>query len=112
MLEQTVKVELLGSEAVAIKTNATQSNLETLALAAYLRSLPPEQRNYFKKCKLVSFMPVYMPDGMFADNNMHVHKMDPDQLDYAMRAMPEFRTTDESLPANPLYIDLGSKVAQ
>lgn len=108
MLLERTHVRQRGGE-VELTTQARQSNLPTLALAEFLRRLPEQERCFFKNCKVVGFMPIYMPAGMFAGDNMHVHKMDRDQLDYAMRAMPEFRATDDAPQALPQYFDLAGR---
>lgn len=107
-LTHSIEMKDAGDGRVTLTSTAQQSNLETLALAEFLRRLPPEQRCFFKNCRVVGFVPVIMPKGMFKDDNMHVHKMNPDELDYAMRAMPEFNV-DGGLKALPRHHDLGGK---
>lgn len=74
-----------------VHTDIEQNNLEHLALASFMRQLPPEQRPFFKECKVVSIMPYYMPKGAFAENET-ILTLDPDQLDWAVGQFNDFST--------------------
>jgi len=41
--------------------SATQDNLSILALTKFLRSLPNDQRGFFKDCRIEAVIPIYMP---------------------------------------------------
>lgn len=74
-----------------VHTEIEHDNLKHMALAAFMRQLPPEQRTFFKECKVVSVMPYYMPKGAFAEDE-NILTLDPDQLDWAIDKFEEFST--------------------
>lgn len=78
-----------------LKAEATQNNLPILALARFLRSLPLNQRGFFKHCRVAAVIPVYMPRGDFAQD-VHAMNMDGDQLDWLLEAHPEFKACDDT----------------
>lgn len=77
-----------------VHTEIEHNNLEHMALAAFMRQLPPENRSFFKQCKVVSVMPYYMPKGAFSEDE-NILTLDPDQLDWAIERFTEF-STDKS----------------
>ncbi len=86
------RITLTDEELVA---TATQDNLPILALNKFLRSLPLNQRGFFKDCRVAAVIPVYMPKGDF-EENVHAMNMDKDQLDWLLKTRPEFKACDET----------------
>lgn len=78
-----------------LKAEATQNNLAILALNKFLRSLPRDQRGFFKDCRVAAVIPVYMPRGDFAPD-VHAMNMDRDQLDWLLETRPEFKACDDT----------------
>ncbi|MFP5240533.1 MAG: hypothetical protein ACLGQW_11940 [Acidobacteriota bacterium] len=83
----------LGEE--ELRASATQNNLPILMLTKFLRSLPEDQRCFFKDCRIEAVIPFYMPRGDFKEN-VHAMNMDQDQLDWLLRERPEFRACDDT----------------
>ena len=75
--------------------SATQDNLSILALTKFLRSLPSDQRGFFKDCRIEAVIPIYMPRGDF-ESNVHAMNMDQDQLDWLLKTRPEFKACDDT----------------
>ena len=75
--------------------SATQDNLSILALTKFLRSLPSEQRGFFKDCRIEAVIPIYMPRGDF-ETHIHAMNMDQDQLDWLLKTRPEFKACDDT----------------
>jgi len=86
------RVSFTDEELVA---EAVQHNLPILALNRFLRSLPENQRGFFKECRIVAVIPVYMPRGDFKEN-VHAMNMDKDQLDWLLTRHPEFKASDDT----------------
>jgi hypothetical protein len=78
-----------------LRATATQDNLSILALNKFLRSLPEDQRGFFKDCRIEAVIPVYMPRGDF-EQDVHAMNMDRDQLDWLLKARPEFKACDDT----------------
>lgn len=78
-----------------LRATATQDNLSILALNKFLRSLPEDQRGFFKDCRIEAVIPVYMPRGDFGEN-VHAMNMDRDQLEWLLRTRPEFKACDDT----------------
>ena len=76
-----------------IRAESTQNNLPILMLNKFLRSLPHEQRGFFKECRIAAVIPVFMPTGDFK-SDVHAMNMDRDQLDWFIVNRPEFRAED------------------
>jgi len=66
-----------------------------LALNKFLRTLPHDQRGFFKDCRIAAVIPVYMPRGDF-EANIHAMNMDRDQLDWLLKTRPEFKACDDT----------------
>jgi hypothetical protein len=81
-------------DGTTIKSKIVMDNTQILALNKFLRSLPLQERAFFKDCYVESIIPVYMPAGLFEENE-HAHKMDDDQIDWLLKKHPEFRATDD-----------------
>ncbi|MFP5220934.1 MAG: hypothetical protein ACLGSA_01455 [Acidobacteriota bacterium] len=75
--------------------SATQDNLSILALTKFLRSLPNDQRGFFKDCRIEAVIPIYMPRGDF-ETHVHAMNMDQDQLDWLLKTRPEFKACDDT----------------
>jgi len=75
--------------------SATQDNLSILALTKFLRSLPSDQRGFFKDCRIEAVIPIYMPRGDF-ETHIHAMNMDQDQLDWLLKTRPEFKACDDT----------------
>ena len=78
-----------------IRTEATQDNLAILALNKLLRSLPREQRGFFKDCRIAAVIPYFMPRGDFTADS-HAMNLDTDQLDWLLARRPEFKAVDDT----------------
>ena len=78
-----------------LKAQAVQDNLPILALAKFLRSLPQEQRSFFKDCRIEAVIPMYMPRGDFTQET-HAMNMDKDQLDWLLKTRPEFKACEDT----------------
>jgi len=78
-----------------IRAEATQNNLPILMLNKFLRSLPQNQRGFFKDCRIAAVIPYFMPTGDFK-SNVHAMNMDKDQLDWFLEQRPEFKANDET----------------
>lgn len=95
-MKQSRTVQLTGGATEStMRVDVRQDNTPVAMLAKFVRSLPPEQRGFFKECRIVGFYPVYMPEGMFQANE-HLYSLDPDQLDYLVDNTPEFRVADDT----------------
>jgi len=90
MIEHRITV---GEE--ELRASATQNNLPILMLTKFLRSLPEDQRGFFKDCRIEAVIPFYMPRGDFTAQT-HAMNMDQDQLDWLLRERPEFRACDDT----------------
>jgi len=86
------RITLTDSELVA---EASQDNMAILALNKFLRTLPHDQRGFFKDCRIAAVIPVYMPRGDF-EANVHAMNMDRDQLDWLLKTRPEFKACDDT----------------
>ncbi len=95
MIKEQVTVEDKGKHEVRVTVSATQDATPQAMLAQWLRSLPPNQRKFFKECRIVSVLPVYAPTGMFDSNEATIH-LDPDQLDHFVDNAPQFRAVDDT----------------
>jgi len=78
-----------------LRAEATQDNMAILALNKFLRTLPHDQRGFFKDCRIAAVIPVYMPRGDF-EANIHAMNMDRDQLDWLLKTRPEFKACDDT----------------
>lgn len=78
-----------------LRAEAVQDNLPVLALAKFLRSLPEDQKGFFKHCRVAAVIPVYLPRGDFSARQ-HALTLDQDQLDWFLKHHPEFKTVDET----------------
>ncbi|GAB6038505.1 hypothetical protein JCM15519_30640 [Fundidesulfovibrio butyratiphilus] len=82
-----------------LRTQAVQNNLPVLALARFLRSLPEDQKGFFKDCRLAALIPVYLPRGDFSAAE-HALSLDQDQMEWFLREHPEFLVNDETRNAS------------
>ena len=78
-----------------IRAEATQDNLAVLALDKLLRSLPADQRGFFKDCRIAAVIPYSLPRGNFKPN-VHAMNMDREQLDWFLAKRPEFKAVDDT----------------
>lgn len=105
-----LKHDIVRDEDGRVHTKIEQDNLEHKMLAAFLRSIPAEQRTFFKQCKVVSVMPYYLPKGAF-DEGETILSLDPDQLDWAIEKFDEF-STDASRKGSRLFFGADGKSTQ
>lgn len=77
------------------RVHAEMNNLGILALNKFLRSLPANQRGFFKDCRVVAILPAYLPTGDFREDQCAI-RMDPDQIDWFLKEHPEFKAVDDT----------------
>ena len=94
----------LGPENLTV--HAEMNNLGVLALNKFLRSIPSNQRDFFKDCRVVAVIPAYLPTGDFKENECAI-RMDKDQINWFLREHPEFKAVDET--ANN-HLSTGGKI--
>lgn len=76
------------------QVHAEMSNVGVLALNKFLRGLPPQERGFFKDCKIVAILPAYLPAGEFNSDEIALN-LDREQLDWFLKRNPEFLASDE-----------------
>lgn len=103
MIRRQLKIEDQGCGEVKVSSHIVQKNDALAALAAWKRSLPPEERKKMKHVKVVGFYPVYAPTGMFKANESTI-MLDDDQLDHLIREAPEFRAEHDPLASKPRLV--------
>ena len=91
---KSVRIEGGGKE-FKMHVDVRQDNTPVAMMAQFVRGLDPKQRRFFKDCRVVSFIPMYLPEGAFSPD-MHALKLDPDQLDWAVKNFPEFKAVDDT----------------
>lgn len=94
MIQNKVRVEERGSE-VLVNSEGVQDTTAILMLNKFLRSLPKDQRGFFKECKIVGFMPVYQHRGDFRANET-AYTLDDDQVEWFFDRHPEYLANDKT----------------
>ena len=92
MIHNKISVDERGSE-IGVKTEGIQDTTAILMLNKFLRSLPENQRGFFKECKIVGYMPVYQHRGDFRPNET-AYTLDDDQINWFFERHPEYLASD------------------
>ena len=95
MLNRQVTIKDTGHGEVQLKNETRGTTAHAEMLANFLSTIPPDQRGFFKECRVVAVVPFYQAEGDF-QANLHVMKMDDDQLDWAIKNHPEYRVGDNT----------------
>lgn len=66
------------------------TNMDARQFAGMLRRMPEVQRKRFmRECRIVSVLPMYMPDGDFKED-VNALNIDPDQIKWFQKNRPDF----------------------
>lgn len=97
MRQEVERFEVIptGAGECKLKVECIGDTADVEAVAKWLRSLPTDQKPFFKECRLKAIIPVYLPKGDF-ESDVTANNMDKDQLSWLLKNRPEFSAVDET----------------
>jgi hypothetical protein len=87
-MKQDFKVTV-GKDEFHVQSDIKCSNADQRGFARYLKSLPKNERCFFKNCRVKAILPIYMPEGDFSPE-VNALNMNKDQLDWFLKRRTDF----------------------